>query len=172
MTTPTLLLLKGPMGVGKSTFAKALGKRTAWCVTDKDCISDVLVGHLEAYASLSYDILFAFTEDLLGQGFNVIVDSPLRTELGYLRAVRLAEKYSASLKVLELHCSNKGVWRNRLESREFRAAQLIQTWAEFEMYWETAKTEFDYPVNHSHLLIDTSLALSDNLETVKRWLNI
>lgn len=102
-----LLILKGMMGVGKIALSRTLGKRLGWPVVDKDDFSDVLMAHVENYGPLAYASMFSVAESLLTQGFSVICDSPLRGEVGYLRANELAQKSGSSLRVVTCSLSDK-----------------------------------------------------------------
>jgi len=169
--------MKGPMGVGKSSISRAIGKRLKYCVIDKDDASDVLLNYLEPYGEtlkpygkIAYEIMFKYVESLLSQGHNVIVDSPARGELAYLNAIKISERQNAQLKILELFCSNEAEWKRRLETRERRAAQVIKDWSDFKHYWLNAKNDFDYGISHPLLKLDTHNPLEENLSLVTKWL--
>ncbi len=165
------------MGVGKRSISRALGKRLKCYVLDKDDASDVLLNYiaaygetLKAYRKIAYEIMFNYVESLLSQGHSVIVDSPARGELAYLNAIKITEKHSAKLKILELFCSSEIEWRHRLETRERRRAHVIKDWSDFEHYWLDAKQDFDYVVSHPLLKLDTLEPLEEIVETVIDWL--
>ncbi|MGH7537112.1 MAG: AAA family ATPase, partial [Gemmatimonadales bacterium] len=86
---PTLVLMKGPPGSGKSTIATALGRRLGWPVIDKDAVRDLLPDEL---GGISYEAMLALAERQLSIGLNVIADSPL----GYARAYAKAHAVAAS----------------------------------------------------------------------------
>lgn len=158
------------MGVGKSATARALGKKLGWCVLDKDDASDVLIGRLEPHGKYAYEIMYAYAECMLLQGFNVIVDSPMRSDIGYLKAVAFADKHDITIKVLELYCSNEKEWANRLETRLRRKAHVIKEWQDFESYWQKAEKDFNYEINHPCLKVDTYEAIEDNIEKIVDFL--
>lgn len=158
------------MGVGKSATAKALGKKLGWCVIDKDDASDVLIGKLEPHGKYAYEIMFSYSESLLLQGFSVIVDSPMRSDIGYIQAKSFAEKHKIDLKILELYCSNQTEWANRLATRNRRKAQVIKNWQDFEVYWQKAEQDFEYEIEHPCLKIDTNNSIESNIEKVMSFL--
>ena len=168
---PSYLLLKGPMGIGKTATAQKLGKQLAWPVIDKDDASDVLIGKLEPHGKYAYEIMFAYAESLLSQGFSVIVDSPMRSDISYKKAASFAEEHGVELKVLELYCSDQSVWADRLEKRNRRKAHVIKNWQDFEAYWQKAEDDFSYPIKHSLLKIDTLNPIEENIRQVSDWLN-
>ena len=159
------------MGVGKSATSRALGKRLGWPIVDKDDASDVLMNHLEAYGFTAYEVMFSQAGSLLEQGFNVIVDSPLRSEAGFKNAVNLAKEAKAEVRVLECFCSDQSEWRRRLETRQRRPAHILKTWQDFEAYWEKASEDFDYPIDYPHLKLDTLNKLELNIDKIVKWLN-
>ena len=77
---PTLLLMAGLPGAGKSTLALALGRALGWPVLDKDTVKTTLL-RLDAEESLagraSYEVLFDLARDLVvTQGLSIIMDWP------------------------------------------------------------------------------------------------
>ena len=165
----TLLLLKGPLAVGKSSLARVLGRCLGWPVVDKDDASDVLMACLENYGPAAYGVMFAQTKSLL-EGFSVIVDSPLRGEVGLKNALKIAGRH-ADVKVLECFCSDKEVWRERLETRQRRPAHVLKTWADFETYWQTAERDYNYPVAQPLLKLDMMEPLEANVVRAAKWLS-
>ena len=163
-------MLKGPVGIGKSALSRSLGQRLGWPVVDKDDFSDVLLTRIEHYGSLAYDSMFSVAESLSKQGFSVICDSPLRGEMGYLNAKKLAERSAAELRVLDCTLSDEAVWKTRLETRQRRPAHVLKTWADLTRYRNQAVDDFDYPVTTPVLMVDTALPLEQNLERILTWL--
>ncbi|WP_152361105.1 AAA family ATPase [Microlunatus speluncae] len=78
--TPTLLLMAGLPGAGKSTLAGSLGRALGWPVLDKDTVKTTLL-QLGAEESLagqaSYEVLFDLARDLVvTQRLSIILDWP------------------------------------------------------------------------------------------------
>ena len=158
------------MGIGKSATARALGKRLGWPVVDKDDASDVLLKYLEVYGPAAYDIMFKQAESLIMQGFNVIVDSPLRGEIGYKRALEFSQELDFDLGIIDCTCTDQKTWQERLETRTRRPAHILKTWADFETYWAKAEADFDYPITSPCLTIDTRQELEQNINQIVNWL--
>lgn len=78
--SPTLLLMAGLPGAGKSTLASALGREVGWPVLDKDTVKTTLL-RLDAEEQLagraSYEVLFDLARDLVvAQRLSIIMDWP------------------------------------------------------------------------------------------------
>ena len=160
------------MAVGKSSLARGVGQRLGWPVVDKDDASDVLMAYLDPYGPTAYDVMFAQAKSLMEQGFSVIVDSPLRGEVGLTNALKVAEENHAEVKVLECFCSDRTVWRKRLETRERRPAHVLKTWADLERYWQMAEHDFTYPIAAPRLKLDMIEPLETNVQRVVSWLAV
>ena len=167
---PHLLVLRGLVGIGKSTLSRSLGKRLGWPIVDKDDFSDVLLTHVESYGPLAYNSMFSVTESLLKQKFSVICDSPLRGEVGGLRAETLAEQTGAELRVLDCVLSDEDVWKVRLETRHRRPAHVIESWADLSRYRQQASGGFDYSIKAPILEVDMAGPLEQLTEQVVTWL--
>ena len=165
-----MVVFKGLVGVGKSALSRALGKRLNWPVVDKDDFSDVLMAHLEHYGPLAYESMFSVAESLLGQGFNVICDSPLRGVVGYERAAKLARDSGAELRVVRCSLADEALWQTRLETRRRRPAHILKTWADLARYRRHALADFDYPVKAPGLTVDMAAPLEELTEKVIWWL--
>jgi predicted kinase len=78
--SPTLLLMAGLPGAGKSTLALALGRELGWPVLDKDTVKTTLLqlGAEELLAGrASYQVLFDLARDLVvTQRLSIIMDWP------------------------------------------------------------------------------------------------
>lgn len=124
--TPTLVLLAGLPGAGKTTLALALSRALGWPVVDKDSFKSPLLdlGVAEAVAGpASYELLFAVGRDLLvGQRLSVILDSPA----AYPRCVTVAHDLvtaaDARLKVV-LCLAERAVRQERIAGRIAGASQ-------------------------------------------------
>lgn len=128
---PTLVLMAGLPGVGKTTLANRLGEALEWYVLDRDTLKDswqedeLLRKEIpETMAGrAAYESFFKVAEDMLvHQHLSVILDSsslyPFITE----RAIKLAEQAGAHLKVI--HCIiDEETRHHRLSTRPVRKSQ-------------------------------------------------
>ena len=111
----TLLLLKGHPATGKSTLAKALSRRLAWPLIDKDDIKDH-VYQLSDGGRLAYEIMWQIVRRQLENGLSVIVDSPLSYPTSYATGKEFATSYESCLLVVETKLANEP-WKIRLDER-------------------------------------------------------
>ena len=169
--TPTLLVFRGMVGVGKSALSRAAGKRLNWPVIDKDDLSDVLMDRTERYGPLAYTSMFSVAESLLAQGFSVVCDSPLRGELGYRRAKEAAQGSGSSLRIVSCSLSKETVWQTRIETRERRPAHILKTWDDLRRYRAQAEADFGYEMVSPVLELDMAARLEKLSEHVVDWLD-
>lgn len=158
------------MATGKSTLSRALGARLGWPVVDKDDANDVLIRRVPDSGALAYEVMFSVAGSLLEQGFSVICDSPLRSAIGLANAQRLAVRHDAELRVLELTCWDEALWRQRLEQRFPRPAQLIRSWDAFLPYRQAVLAELEFPIPHPTLTLDAARPLEHSLARALEWL--
>lgn len=111
MSQPTLVLMAGLPGVGKSTLALAIGKRLGWPVLDKDSIKSPLLGlgaSEELAGPASYVLLYELAREIVSeQGLSAVLDSPA----AYPEVVEKAEEVVCAaggrLRVILCHASRE-----------------------------------------------------------------
>ena len=126
-SAPTLVLMAGLPGAGKTTLALALGKELGWPVLDKDTVKTTLLEAAvpEAVAGpASYLVPLALCRDLVvQQKLSVIFDSPALYPANIAQAQGIAEASGGTLKII--YCQAGGVLRNqRLALRTRRLSQM------------------------------------------------
>jgi predicted kinase len=113
-----LVTMKGYSGCGKSTLSRALSRELGWPLIDKDDVRDLLDGPAPIAGGLAYDIMFNIARRQLLQGLNVICDSPLTGSISYEHAQAIAIEAHASLGIIECHCSDNSLWKQRINARQ------------------------------------------------------
>lgn len=115
----TLIMLRGKPGTGKSTLSDALGKALGAAVIDKDDVKDVLDERYrdEHVGGLTYLVMLRVAERCLSAGVSVVCDSPLTFPNFYARAVEIAARQGAELRLIRTVCSDREEWKRRLETR-------------------------------------------------------
>jgi predicted kinase len=129
MAEPTLVVVTGPPGTGKSTLAEAVSARLGgaavlgwdwamagmrWCTPIQDALATL--DH-PTYARVGWSILANLAEAQLRAGRSVVLDGLARDrDLDALRA--MVEGATARLLVVALGCSDLAVLRSRIEGRQ------------------------------------------------------
>ena len=120
--------MHGESGAGKSTIARGLGQQLGAVVLDKDLFKDP--GHrLELPGSVcgpyAYEALFSVADDILVQGWSVIIDSPAWWPEIERRGRRIAEDHAATYVMVEVRCEDRAELARRLASRSALAWQPV-----------------------------------------------
>jgi predicted kinase len=152
----TLLLLKGHPATGKSTLAKALARRLAWPLIDKDAIKDH-VYHLPDGSSLAYNIMWQIARHQLEIGLSVVVDSPLSYPQAYATGQELAATFNSRLVIVETSLA-ESIWRERLDQR-LQEQQTHRTagWVAMQQLLAYYADSWRYPIEPDHhLLVDSA----------------
>lgn len=101
---PTLVVMAGLPGAGKSTLALALGRALGWPVVDKDLFDTVArtAGVTQGSpTALAYDLAFALLQDMLvEQRLSVILDCPAVMADPVERGAQLAHQAGARFHVI------------------------------------------------------------------------
>ena len=128
---PTLVLMAGLPGTGKSTLACALAKTLRWVVIDKDLIHSAMIangmGKLES-TSAAYEASLALAKDLIDrQHQSVILDTAGRQPFLLERSKEIVSRCGARLGIIRC-VAPKEVRMMRLS---VRSRQLSQWSADF-----------------------------------------
>jgi predicted kinase len=134
---PTLILMAGLPGAGKTTLAHALGGALRWLVLDKDMYKSLFsaIGMTDPLASaMAYELLFDVAQDIMArQRMSVIFDSAAQHPFILNHAIAITHQANARLKVIL--CS---------VSSEERYSRLSRRTASFSsLYGETIAVEDD-----------------------------
>jgi predicted kinase len=117
-----LVLTTGLPGTGKSRVARFVGKELHAPVIDKDVIKSALLERGEEdwnrSGSLSYTIIRELAQELLKQGFDVVVDSPGHYHRFQAAMVAVAEEQGSEIRVIQTVCSDEEERRRRFAKRK------------------------------------------------------
>lgn len=166
---PTLLLMAGPPGAGKTALALAAGAALRWPVIDKDTLKSAMLaaGIADDLAGpASYELLLAVGRDLLlHQGLPVILDSPSTYPVVVERATAMAREAGATLRVV-LCLANRELRTRRLAARVARPSQ----WAVDASAIEDGRREWAGHLPPETLAIRTERPLPDLVAEVLAYL--
>lgn len=151
---PTLLMLAGLPGTGKSTLAAALARSLGWPVIDKDLLNTVLLESdlTQAQAGpLAYELALTLAHALVVQhGHSLILDTAGRQPFIVERARTIAQAAGGQLKVVRC-IAPMAVRQARLQARQAGPSQWTHDQTTFAQ--ETAW--------YAHLPTDTLIVASD-----------
>jgi predicted kinase len=124
----TVLLMAGMPGTGKSSLARKLAKQLgrSWVVLDKDVFHSAMLNteiEGKTASKAAYTGMFAVAQDLLEQGFSVIIDSPALYGDTIKQAMDLAAQANARFVVLRCTAEDRVRNRRLIERPKHRSQQ-------------------------------------------------
>jgi predicted kinase len=169
MERPTLVLMAGPPGTGKTTLAVAAARMLRWPVVDKDTLKSCLLtaGVAEKIAGpASYDLMFDIGKDLLvDQRLSVILDSPAGYPSVVERARALARQAEADLKFI-LCLADPSTRAVRLAQRTARPSQ----WSVDKLVDGDTRQRWASLLPSDSLVLDMAQATDDLVQAVVPYL--
>lgn len=172
--SPSLLLVTGLPGTGKSTVASSAAETLGTSVLSHDWVMSGLGGYPEIQLALDemefghrkvgWSILTAVARGQLVEGRSVVLDGVARqAERDVLKA--LANWARASFVVVATHCSDLSTHRSRIESRE----RHIPGWQ--ELTWEDVqRAAADWDWIGGDLNLDAARSWPENEAALRRFL--
>ena len=163
MTSPTLIVLSGLPGSGKSTVAEGLSRTLSIPLFSVDPIEAAMWrGGLskDQTGIAAYDVAIALADEHLRLGHSVTIDAVNPIEAPRAAWRSLAAKYRAEMKIIECVCADEAVHRQRIEARLRNIAGMPEvTWdrvqrrrAEYEA-WTDARLTLDTSAKSAEQLI-------------------
>jgi predicted kinase len=123
-----LLQMAGRSGAGKSTVAEQIAAHTGAVVVDMDILKSTALDvgvEWDLAGKVAYRGSWSVAEALLGQGFNVILDSPCRFEWIVNETTAIAQRQSAAYCFIECVMPDLEELGRRLRSRPRRRSQMV-----------------------------------------------
>ena len=143
-TCPTLLLIGGLMGTGKSTLARILQKELGWALISSDTTRKQLADpapsaaqhddygeglYTPAWTARVYQQMFAQAASLLASGKSVLLDATFGQRANRHAAAQEAALYGANLVFVECQCSRELALQRLTRRWQARLTQPQQTGA-------------------------------------------
>lgn len=184
LNVPTIFLIGGLIGTGKSTMARALGNLFHWPVLSSDVIRKELANlppqtrclenfqqgiYTPDFSQRTYQTLYAQAEQILRAGNSVIIDASFNKKKYRAMGMELASKIGANIFFLECTCPAE-----EIKKRLARRASDIQEPSDGR--WEIfadLKRDFEEVVelpSSSHLVLDTRASLEEILGSIFHYL--
>jgi len=141
---PTLVLMAGLPGVGKTTLATQLAQELQWTVIQRDTIKEALLRTVDEDTAgrLAYDAFLELAEEwLVKMHMSVILDSSALHPFVRKKAQELALKAGANFKIILCHV-DEDMRRQRLLLRELRNSQsrsVLRGLGDFQQFNELPK---------------------------------
>ena len=183
MAALLLVQMSGVPGAGKTTVARAIGRRTGAAVLDHDILKSALLESGVPWAAAgpaSYRALRALARSLLDGGVGVVLDSPCFYQELLDAGLRLAEETGACYRYVECVTEDLAELSRRLRGRAPLRSQRVdlgvasadlaggETVPGEELFRDWIRNMKRPP--HSYLRVDTSRPLADCLPAVFAFL--
>lgn len=163
---PTLVILIGLPGSGKSHFARALVKRYPAAILDSDALRGVLYDSpqhtVQEHARL-FPAIQALTRRLLDRGLPVVADATNLKEANRKPLYRLAKEAGARLVIVRVRAP-LGVMRERLAKRDAARDPLDRSTAGL-LVLERMRRDYERP-RRPYFVVDTSKEARDVLDKI------
>ena len=163
---PTLLVLCGLPGTGKTYFAREVTKQVPFCVFESDRIRKTLIPEPKYTASEHariFNVCHFLIEEYLRQGQNILFDATNLTERFRLPLREISQRQDAQLVMVHITAPRDTV-RKRLQERELGLHTGEFSDAGWPVYSRMAPHE--QPIEGEHLSADTSKDISPIIENV------
>lgn len=185
-TQPTLIILSGLPGTGKTTLARLLVEELHFPLLSIDDVVDAIPQHMtrnsEYYWEDMVHILLHLVDSQLAWGNSVIVDSVFmgvdahHTQHRWsdrLRAYAIAKTRQVRFRPVYLYVSDESVWRERLaqRARQFPNAP-VATWDRVEhqrqlfQTWQPGQALFLDSLNNIEVNLQSVLAYIANPQVI------
>jgi len=128
-----LVQMSGAPGSGKSTIARALARQRGLVIIDHDIVKNAQLSGGLSFAQagkLSYAVLLSLAEDLLGQGHDVVIDSPCFYDELLEAGQAVAARAGADYRYIECVTDDLDVLDQRLRSRRPLPSQVAGVYEE------------------------------------------
>jgi len=162
--SPALVMLVGPPGVGKTTFARALTAATPIAAIESDAVRRALFArprYDREESGAVFDAVHAALRRLLARGVSVLIDATNLVEAERAVMYGIAEESGARAVVVRL-TAPAALVRKRLAAGEARGASEAGV-AEFERMRRRRE-----PIRRRHYVVDATGSTKAAVEAIAR----
>jgi DegV family protein with EDD domain len=165
---PSLVIVCGLPGSGKSYFSRALIGRHPLAHLDSDALRKILFSrptHSAEESTRLFAAVHAVLERLLSRGVNAVLDATSLKEVHRQVLYQIAERAGARLIIIQTEAP-PSVARQRLEARS-RGSHPRDSSEATPAVYDRMKGEAE-PIGRQHIRVDTSSDIEQALQTVVR----
>jgi len=168
---PTLVLVSGLPGTGKSFFCRQLAEKVPLVVLESDRLRKLLFRRPEYSKDESARLFRAIHEllrELLARGINIALDATNLEEHHRERLYHITDQLNAKLIIIRLSAP-PDVVRQRLQGRSAASNGFDHSEADWEVYRKMKPVA--EPIGRNHLQVDTSKDIKPVLERIARMID-
>ncbi len=172
MASPSLILISGLPGTGKSFLARKIAERLPCVIVESDFVRKTLFEkptYVSDESAFVHRVAHAVIERLLSTGCHVICDATNLVEWHREKLYSIANKTHAKLVIVRT-VAPESVIRARLEKRFSQRDPRDLSDAGWGVH-QTLKPEFE-PVRRPHLVVDTSGDIDAAVNKILRALRV
>lgn len=172
---PTLLVLCGLPGTGKTYFAREVTKLLPFCVVESDRIRKALVSkpkYTPFEHARVFNLCHFLIEEYISQGQRVLFDATNLTENFRLPIRQISQRQNVQLVLVRL-TAPRSLVRERLREREEERESGLHPGNYSDAGWliYCRLAPYDEPVEGEHLSVDTSADITRSVQDVVNLAN-
>lgn len=170
-----LIAMAGLPGSGKSTIAEIVGNRLGIPVLSVDPIESAIlsagINSDEPTGLAAYLVAETLAESIIAIGGSIIVDAVNAVDPAREQWVRLAARYGAPLRFIEVVCSDSDLHRERLEARGRKLPHVAEpTWHAVEQSLDDYQVWTGDSAAVERITLDSVELLGANVERASAFL--
>jgi len=171
MAEPSLIVVSGLPGTGKSHFCKKLAERLPFLILESDALRKTLFPaptHSPQESAHLFQTINHLIEGLLSRGIPVILDATNLSERYRERLYNIAERLNARLVLVRVEAPSDLV-RERLQARAEGDNTKDKSDADWIVYQKMKPTV--QKIQRNHFAVDTSRDITPVLDKIVREVN-
>ncbi len=168
VVVPTLIVVSGLPGTGKSYFCSELAERLPFLILESDALRKTLFSspsHSRQESSRLFQVSHLLIQKLLERGIPVILDATNLAEGHRERLYNIAERLGVKLILVRVEAPPEVV-RERLKARQQGADPENRSDADWEVYQRMKPTV--EKIRRNHFAVDTSRDITPVLDKIVR----